>query len=165
MLAEEERLEADQKPWHALQHWLESPSATRTVTIPYAKALAKMIPPLAVRLRRDFGALLSLIRAHTMLHQATRERDDRGRLLATLDDYSSVRELVADLVSEGIEATVPKSVRRGRARRCTPARPGGPPGDRSAGGKRAPTGPLRRLPQDTLGQGSRFPEGSGRQSS
>jgi len=70
-----------------------------------------MVPPLAVRLRRDFGALLSLIRAHAILHQATRERDDRGRLVATLDDYSSVHELVADLVSEGIEATVPKSVR------------------------------------------------------
>jgi hypothetical protein len=111
MLAEEERLEADQKPWHALQHWLESPSATRTVTIPYAKALAGIVPPLAVRLRRDFGALLSLIRAHAILHQATRERDDRGRLVATLDDYSSVRELVSDLVAEGIEATVPKSVR------------------------------------------------------
>jgi hypothetical protein len=111
MLAEEERLEADQKPWHALQHWLESPSATRSVTIPYAKALAEMVPPLAVRLRRDFGAVLSLIRAHAILHQATRERDDRGRLIATLDDYSSVRVLVADLVSEGIEATVPKSVR------------------------------------------------------
>jgi hypothetical protein len=111
MLAEEERLEADQKPWHALQHWLESPSTTRSVTIPYAKTLAEMVPPLAVRLRRDFGALLSLIRAHAILHQATRERDDRGRLVATLDDYSSVRELVADLVSEGIEATVPKSVR------------------------------------------------------
>jgi hypothetical protein len=119
MLAEEERVEADQKPWHALQQWLESPSATRSVTIPYAKALAEMVPPLAVRLRRDFGALLSLIRAHTILHQATRERDDRGRLVATLDDYASVRELVADLVSEGIEATVPKSV-RACARQCTP---------------------------------------------
>ena len=111
MLAEEERLQADQKPWHALQHWLESPSTTRSVTIPYAKALAEMVPPLAVRLRRDFGALLSLIRAHAILHQATRERDDRGRLVATLEDYSSVCELVGDLVSEGIEATVPKSVR------------------------------------------------------
>jgi hypothetical protein len=111
MLAEEERSKADRGPWHALQQWLESPSATRSVTIPYAKALAGMVPPLAVRLRRDFGALLSLIRAHAILHQATRERDDRGRLVATLDDYASVRELVADLVSEGIEATVPQSVR------------------------------------------------------
>jgi hypothetical protein len=70
-----------------------------------------MVPPLAVRLRRDFGALLSLIRAHAILHQATRERDDRDRIIATLEDYAVVRTLVSDLVSEGIEATVPKSVR------------------------------------------------------
>jgi hypothetical protein len=111
MLAREEEAEADLKPWHALQWWLESPSATRNVTIPYAGALADMVPPLAVRLRRDFGALLSLIRAHAILHQATRVRDDRDRIIATLEDYAVVRTLVSDLVSEGIEATVPKSVR------------------------------------------------------
>jgi hypothetical protein len=111
MLAREEEEEADREPWYALQHWLESPSAVRSVTIPYAGALADMVPPLAVRLRRDFGALLSLIRAHAILHQATRERDERGRIIATLEDYAVVRELVSDLVSEGIEATVPKSVR------------------------------------------------------
>jgi hypothetical protein len=70
-----------------------------------------MVPPLAVRLRRDFGALLSLIRARALLQQATRELDDRNRIIATLEDYAVVRELVSDLVSEGIEATVPKSVR------------------------------------------------------
>jgi hypothetical protein len=69
MLSEEEKGEADRKPWHVLQQWLESPSATRSVTIPYARSLAEMVPPLAVRLRRDFGALLSLIRAHAILHQ------------------------------------------------------------------------------------------------
>jgi hypothetical protein len=111
MLAREEEEEADFEPWHALQRWLESPSAVHSVTIPYAGALADMVPPLAVRLRRDFGALLSLIRAHAILHQATRECDDRGRIIATPEDYAVVRELVSDLVSEGIEATVPKSVR------------------------------------------------------
>src|ERR671910_1755341 len=111
MLAREEEEEADFEPWHALQRWLESPSAARSVTIPYAEALANLVPPLAVRLRRDFGALLSLIRAHAILHQATRECDDRGRIIATPEDYAVVRELVSDLVSEGIEATVPKSVR------------------------------------------------------
>src|ERR671910_509228 len=111
MLAREEEEEADFEPWHALQRWLESPSAARSVTIPYAEALANLVPPLAVRLRRDFGALLSLIRAHAILHQATRECDDRGRIIATPEEYAVVRELVSDLVSEGIEATVPKSVR------------------------------------------------------
>ena len=108
---EKKRKRLTSKPWHALQRWLESPSAARSVTIPYAEALANLVPPLAVRLRRDFGALLSLIRAHAVLHQATRERDERGRIIATLEDYAVVRELVSDLVSEGIEATVPKSVR------------------------------------------------------
>jgi len=74
--------------------------------------LAELIPPVAVRLRRDFGALLNLIRAHALLHQASRDRDAEGRIVATIeDDYTVVRELVADLVSEGIEVTVPETVR------------------------------------------------------
>jgi hypothetical protein len=66
----------------------------------------------AVRLRRDFGAVLNLIRAHALLHQVSRERDAEGRIVATIEeDYAAVRELVSDLVSEGIEATVPEIVR------------------------------------------------------
>jgi hypothetical protein len=96
--------------WHALQVWLEG--AERRVSIPYAKILADLIPPVAVRLRRDFGALLNLIRAHALLHQASRDRDDDGCIIATIEeDYAAVRELVADLVSDGIEVTVPKTVR------------------------------------------------------
>jgi hypothetical protein len=96
--------------WHALQVWLEG--AEHRVFIPYAKILADLIPPVAVRLRRDFGALLNLIRAHALLHQASRNRDDKGRVIATIEqDYAAVRELVADLVSDGIEVTVPATVR------------------------------------------------------
>jgi hypothetical protein len=95
--------------WHALQIWLEG--AEHRVSIPYAKVLAELIPPVTVRLRRDFGALLNLIRAHALLHQASRDRDAEGRIVATIEDYAAVRELVADLVSEGLEATVPKTVR------------------------------------------------------
>ncbi len=79
--------------------------------IPYAEDLAELVPPVAVRLRRDFGAVLNLIRAHAVLHQASRERDAEGNIIADLDDYAAVRELVADLISEGVEATVPKTVR------------------------------------------------------
>jgi hypothetical protein len=100
---------ANLEVWHALQTWLES--AEHRVSIPYAKKLAELIPPVAVRLRRDFGAILNLIRAHALLHQASRERDAEGRIVATIEDYAAVRELVADLVSEGIEATVPATVR------------------------------------------------------
>jgi hypothetical protein len=107
----EEAGEAGQnvEPWHALQVWLES--AEHRVSIPYAKILADLIPPVAVRLRRDFGALLNLIRAHAVLHQATRERDAEGRIVATIEDYAVVHELVVDLVGEGVETTVPETVR------------------------------------------------------
>jgi len=81
------------------------------VVISYAAVLAEHIPPLAVRLRRDFGQILTLIRAHALLHQASRGRDSQGRIAANLDDYAVVRELVADLVADGVEATVPKTVR------------------------------------------------------
>jgi hypothetical protein len=99
----------DLDAWHALQEWLVA--AERRVVVPYAGELAAAIPPVAVRLRRDFGAVLNLIRAHAILNQASRERDAGGRIIATLEDYAHVRELVADLVSEGIEATVPATVR------------------------------------------------------
>ena len=95
--------------WHALQDWLAS--GDQGVVIPYASALAKKIPPVAVRLRRDFKAILTLIRTHALLHQATRKRDVQERIIADIDDYAVVRELVADLVGEGLEATVSPAVR------------------------------------------------------
>jgi hypothetical protein len=115
------------EPWHALQVWLEG--AEHRVLIPYARKLAELIPPVAVRLRRDFGALLNLIRAHAVLHQASRERDAQGRIIATIEeDYAAVRDLVADLISEGIEVTVPATVREtvGAVKRLREASSGEP---------------------------------------
>ena len=48
---------------------------------------------------------------HALLHQASRVRDGAGRVVATLADYAVVRELVADLVAEGVESAVPPTVR------------------------------------------------------
>ena len=99
----------DVRPWHALQEDLaEQPNE---VVIPYARDLAAAIPPVAVRLRRDFPAVLSLIRAHALLHQASRQRDEAGRIVAEIDDYAVVRELVADLVAEAAERTISATVR------------------------------------------------------
>jgi hypothetical protein len=108
-LAAEELTEPDFARWHDLQIWLES--AEHRVVIPYAGTLADLVPPVAVRLRRDFLAVLSLIRAHAILHQVSRERDGSGRVVASFEDYAVVRELVADVISEGVEATVPATVR------------------------------------------------------
>jgi len=54
---------------------------------------------------------LALIEAHALLHQASRKRAADRAIIATIEDYSAVREIVADLVSHGIGATVPKSIR------------------------------------------------------
>lgn len=96
--------------WLALQEWLAADPVE--VDVPFATALATLIPPVAVRLRRDFASLLNLIRAHALLHRANRQRDDQGRIVATIDqDYAVVRNLVADLLSEGVEAAVSPTVR------------------------------------------------------
>lgn len=108
-LADEDAEPPDLSEWRAHQVWISAGECR--VTIPYSKQLAAKIPPIAVRLRRDFGAILNLIRSHALLHRATRERDGQGRIIATLEDYAVVRELVADLISDGTGATVPEIVR------------------------------------------------------
>lgn len=99
----------DYGPWHALQGWIAS--GNREVVIPYAADLARLMPPAAVRLRRDFPTVLTLIRSHALLHQANRELDLDGRIVASIADYAAVRSLVADLIAEGVEAAVPPTVK------------------------------------------------------
>ncbi len=99
----------DLTAWHALQEWLAR--VNRRVEIPFAEGLAELIPPVGVRLRRDFGALLILIATHALLHQKNRTRTRTGEIVAVRNDYAAVRELVKDLIAEGVEATIPQTVR------------------------------------------------------
>ena len=108
-LANESDDDGDLEQWRDLQRWLAD--AENRVTIPYSRQLAELIPPVAVRLRRDFGSVLALIRAHAVLHQASRARDSTSRIVATLDDYAVVRDLVADIIAEGVGQTVSETTR------------------------------------------------------
>lgn len=101
--------EAHLAEWIAFQEWLAA--AEHRVVVPYAKALAERIPPIAIRLRRDFPLVLSLLQAHAVLHQVTRPRDPAGRIVATLEDYAAVRELVVDLLEVAAQATVSDATR------------------------------------------------------
>ena len=65
---------------------------------------------MAVRLRRDWNAVSSLIKAHAIMHQRSRETSG-GQIVADLYDYTAVRSLVSDLVADAVGATVPASVR------------------------------------------------------
>ena len=95
----------DLAPWLALQRWLER-GGGREVVIPFAPEIARRSDARAVRLRRDFGAVLNLVRTHALLHQRSRPRDAQGRIVAILQDYAAVHHLVAESVNEGVEATV-----------------------------------------------------------
>lgn len=109
-LAQETKTNApDITAWHSLQRWLAT--GRQQVSIPFAAELAKLVPPVAVRLRRDFKTVLSLIKAHALLHQSSRVVDENERIVATLEDYAQVRVLVAELVAEGVEAKIKPEVR------------------------------------------------------
>ena len=99
----------EQPVWQAYQQWLALGECR--VVIPYATALAEKIPPIAVRLRRDFATLLAVIRAHALIHRGTRAADGEGHIVATAADYAAVHGLVVERFAEGVEATVPPTVR------------------------------------------------------
>jgi hypothetical protein len=97
------------EPWHLLLTWLES--GEHRVVVPFAEGLADLVPPVAIRLRRDFGQFLVLVQAHALLHRALRDLDGEGRIVATLDDYDEVRDIVAPIVADAAEATINKTIR------------------------------------------------------
>ena len=85
-------------------------SETRVV-IPFARNIVDLVQGVAVTTRRDFLRFLDLIRANALLHQATRSRDRIGRIIATLDDYEVVRELVPEVLAVGAQTCVSPVVR------------------------------------------------------
>ncbi|MHC4506995.1 MAG: hypothetical protein ACYTFI_27220, partial [Planctomycetota bacterium] len=99
----------DFEQWHALHEWLEE--GEREVSVPFARVLAEVLPTANIRLRRDFTQVLTLIRAHALLHRASSGRDATGRIVATVDDYAVVRELLDDLLAHGLDVSVPPTVR------------------------------------------------------
>ena len=111
--------EVDFDLWHNLQKYLAT--TNHSVFIPFAPLLAEMIPDSAIRLRRDFGQLLNLMRAHALLHRASRKEDAAGRIVARLDDYVVVRGLAEDLMgADGGLHGVPRDPHHRRSRQGLP---------------------------------------------
>lgn len=100
----------DLSGWHKLFHWLKVHGEHR-VYIPYADHLAEDVTAAVVRMRRDFSTLLGMIESHAVLHQATRQRDEHGRIVATAAHYDAARDLLADAFAVTSGTQVPASVR------------------------------------------------------
>jgi hypothetical protein len=99
----------DRTTWRELQTWLAD--RPTDVVIPFAESLATAIPPVTVRLRRDFSTVLALIAAHALLHQCSRERNPGDAVVATFEDHVVVRGLVADLLADAADRAVSETVR------------------------------------------------------
>ena len=97
----------------AFQSYLQT-LAPIEVVVPFARELADRLGARAQgpRVLRDSPRLIALTKAVAIVRIAHRARDERGRLVATLDDYETVRGLVADLyeASAGASARVRQAV-------------------------------------------------------
>lgn len=73
--------------------------------VPYADRIA--LPTSTVRVRRDVGKVLDVVRIVAWLRQHHRERDDRGRILATEEDFRKALELIGESLGRAWKALTP----------------------------------------------------------
>jgi hypothetical protein len=100
---------ADYAPIRGLHTYLAGQD--NRVLVPFEDELSDRVNVASERILRDYERLMDLIEAHAVLHQETRHRDQDGRIVATLDDYESVHDLIADIVGEASEVAVSETVR------------------------------------------------------
>jgi hypothetical protein len=99
----------DYKRWQDYQRWLET--GERRVVVPFADAMAELMPTKAVRLRRDVGQVIRAIKAHALLHRQHRDQDTDGQIVADIEhDYTTVRELMHPILAEGSGVAVNKTM-------------------------------------------------------
>ena len=65
----------------------------------YEKRLQAFPDALQLRMRRDISGLISAIKTSAVLHKAQRDRDAKGRIVATIDDYRHAHEAFDEGVS------------------------------------------------------------------
>ncbi len=94
--------------FHALNRWLEG--ALHSVVVPYAGILAEFSDPSQGRMKRDFSQLMTCIKAHALLHQRNREVVN-GTIIATIEDYRVVHDLLAGDLATAHGVSISESVR------------------------------------------------------
>ena len=97
----------DLGPWYDAQRLLAETLPARVV-IPYAERL--VFPARSTTDRRASARVLGLVAAHAALCQRRRARDRDGQVVATVDDYRAVFELVRPLVDHDRDGLSPRAV-------------------------------------------------------
>ena len=89
------------RPWHDAIRLLEP----ARVIVPYARRIR--VPSSQVRIRRDATRLLDVVRVISWLHQHSRTRDQRGRIIATEQDFHAALALVEEPLKRSWRALSP----------------------------------------------------------
>ena len=125
---DDDEVESLVAPWREFDVWLGLLD-THGAVIPFAAEVVRQVELAPVRFRRDWPQLWGLVRTHALVHWATREKDDRGRVIATHADYQAVRQLLEpimamtaglksnarhDTVSTWVYGQMPQRVRDGK---------------------------------------------------
>lgn len=106
---------ADREEIVARHHCLQRMLVRMPIVIPFAPRLCELMSiaaELPVETRRAFPMLLRMVEAVTLLHQRQRDRDDDGRLVATLDDYGHARRLLSRVIARSVGDGVGDPARR-----------------------------------------------------
>jgi hypothetical protein len=85
------RSSVDNAGWHAMSILLGTPIE---VIVLFAEYLANLVSVTALRIRRDFTHLLTLIAACAVEHNFQRTSNEKGQIMATVADYAMVYSLV-----------------------------------------------------------------------
>lgn len=104
---DQESYQAKVKIWRAAQTLLKQ----LTVVIPFSGSLIEPFPKGKLRARRDFKRFLALIKAHALLHQYQREIDDKGRVIATLDDLKAILPIAGKVLVDSLKELSPKQIK------------------------------------------------------
>lgn len=62
----------------------------------FGETLANLVNDGNVRMRRDLEIFLSLCASHALLYYTQREKDARGRIIISLEDYKAVHDLTSE---------------------------------------------------------------------
>lgn len=83
------------------------------VVVPFAPQLAEVIgrSPSAPRILRDYQRLLSLVKTVAVLRHTHRGRDESGRLVAEVEDYATIFDLVGDMYQSSVSGGASAAVR------------------------------------------------------
>jgi hypothetical protein len=96
--------------WRDFQRHLAGVAPHCKSIIPYGNVLAQLVGTSDVRLRRDFGQLLTGIEAHALIHHETRFKDrSRGgaaewRIHASIRDYAALHWLMTPVIAASLGA-------------------------------------------------------------